>query len=334
MANKLPRFNLETMSGVFPGTRTQIFQRIRLRALNAEGAPTTSWAQLLWYTAPAACRLFVAGTDQQWVSTPLIHLVEPFDHFNQRLQAALHEVGWQLEACGSCRFWQPVALAAADQLPVGQCTWQINPAEPLELPPMLATQANLALGCVHWQPVSEPQAAAAPGAPVALPPMRKVAEISESKLPFWSRLKRRLWRRLRTPRLPTDWAEQLVERSGVGAGAEPCFVCQGRMANLGAIVVATPEADKQTFSLWRCRSCYTTYLNDWIDRWERLDSLETEERYYRLAPAETLYLLQVIGTVPGAEHPGGRQERTAERDLFLRFVARRAALSHQVKQGR
>jgi hypothetical protein len=330
----LPRFNLETMSGVFPGTRTAIFQRIRLRSLTGVEGLRTCWAQLLWYTEPAACSLFVALPDQQWAAAPLVHLTEPFDHFNQRLQATLRAVGWQLEACGSCRFWQRGALMSADQLPVGHCTWSSNAQAPLALPPLLAIQSNLALRCVHWQPATDPLAATATVAPANLAPMRKVAEISESKLSFWSRFKRRLLRRLRPSRPVTDWAEKLVERSGVGAGAEPCFVCQGRIANLGAIVVATPEGDKQTFSLWRCRSCYTTYLNDWIDRWERLDSLETEERYYRLAPAEALHLLQVIDAVPGAEHPGGRHERTAERNLFLRFVAGRLALSHQVKQGR
>jgi hypothetical protein len=47
-------FNLDTMSGVFPGTRTMVFQRVRLRALTAPAAPPV-WARLLWYDEPAAC---------------------------------------------------------------------------------------------------------------------------------------------------------------------------------------------------------------------------------------------------------------------------------------
>lgn len=73
------------------------------------------------------------------------------------------------------------------------------------------------------------------------------------------------------------WEDRIVERSGVGVGTTPCFACQGRIANLGALAVATPEGDKQTFSIWRCRTCYTCYLNDLIDRaGRRTDSLETE----------------------------------------------------------
>jgi hypothetical protein len=97
--------------------------------------------------------------------------------------------------------------------------------------------------------------------------------------------------------------------------------------------VATPEGDKQTFSIWRCRTCYTYYLNDWIDRWERTDSLETEERYYRLSPAEALEVLAVIDNVIHAEHPARRHERDAQRDWMLAFLAGHALLSHQIRQG-
>ncbi|MFZ1770248.1 MAG: hypothetical protein WAU00_13675, partial [Caldilinea sp.] len=114
----------------------------------------------------------------------------------------------------------------------------------------------------------------------------------------------------------------------------PCFACQGRIANLGALAVATPEGDKQTFSIWRCRTCYTYYLNDWIDRWERTDSLETEERYYRLSPAEALEVLAVIDNIIDAEHPARRHERAAQRDWMLAFLAGQTLLSHQIRQGR
>jgi hypothetical protein len=131
-----------------------------------------------------------------------------------------------------------------------------------------------------------------------------------------------------------SWADRIVERSGVGAGTEPCFACQGRIANLGALAVASPEGDKQTFSVWRCRQCFTYYLNDWIDRWERTDSLETEETYYRLAPQEALEMLAVIDGVVDAEHPARRHERGAERAWMVDFIGAREPLSHQVKQGR
>ena len=120
----------------------------------------------------------------------------------------------------------------------------------------------------------------------------------------------------------------------MGAGTEPCFACQGRIANLGALTVDTDEGDKHTYSVWRCRACHTTYLNSWIDRWERLDSLETEETYYRIAPAEAVEVLAVIDGVVGGEHPAGRHTRAAERAWFEAFVRERRPLSHQRKQGR
>ena len=120
----------------------------------------------------------------------------------------------------------------------------------------------------------------------------------------------------------------------MGAGTEPCFACQGRMANLGAIAVATPDDDKRTFSVWRCRTCGTYYLNDWTDRWERLDSLETEERTFRLAPGEALQILALIHSIDGAEHPAARHQREAPRRILETFIADRAPLSHQIRQGR
>jgi hypothetical protein len=133
---------------------------------------------------------------------------------------------------------------------------------------------------------------------------------------------------------PGDWTARIVERSGVGAGTEPCFACQGRIANLGALAVASPEGDKQTFSVWRCRQCFTYYLNDWVDRWERTDSLETEETYYRLAPHEALEILAVIDDVVDAEHPARRHERDAQRAWMVQYIGSRPPLSHQIKQGR
>jgi hypothetical protein len=128
--------------------------------------------------------------------------------------------------------------------------------------------------------------------------------------------------------------EQVVERSGVGAGTEPCFVCRGRLANLGALAVASPDGDKQTLSIWRCRLCHTTYLNDWIDRWERVESLETEEWYYRVAPAEAQLALEIIGREAGSDHPAGREARSHLRTDLMALIANGEPLSHQIRQGR
>jgi hypothetical protein len=328
----IQHFNLDTMSGVSPGARTQTFQRIRLRSIQGR-AEETVWAQLQWSDQPAACALYLQMAGGHSATTPLLNLVPPFDHWIQRLQESLRQTGWALESCASCAFWQAGTTTTTDGFPAGRCRWAAD--EDTMISASLAVQSSLALSCPHWQANSEIAAnkpEPALGRPVQ--PMRKIAEISDSKLSLMWRMQRKIARLLRANTPNTDWAEQLVERSGVGAGTEPCFACQGRIANLGALAVETTDGDTQTFSIWRCRICYTLYLNDWIDRWVRLDSLETEERYYRLAPAEAVDLLKMIDTVQDAEHPGRRAERNLEREHVLQFLANRTPLSHQVRQGR
>ena len=347
-------FNLDTMSGVFPGTRTMVFQRIRVQPHAAPHAPDlpggpAAWARLLWYDNPAACVV-------ELNNAPLLRIPDPqTDDFGSRLHAGLVAGGYDLLACGSCTFWQPLAAVTPDGLTLGRCTWQDTTgarASPPTPPPAaeaggdayaphtLALQSLLALDCPHWQPVQGPAAQPPSGlaqGSMTPPPMPKRAEReSDERWTWWGRL-RRFWRRRQQgsePPAPVHSEDKIIERSGVGAGTEPCFACQGRIANLGALAVASPEGDKQTFSVWRCRLCCTYYLNDWIDRWERTDSLETEETYYRLAPHEALAILAVIDNVHDADHPARRHERGAQRVWMQQFLAGRPALSHQIKQGR
>ncbi len=328
-------FNLDTMSGVFPGTRTMVFQRLRVRSLAApEDSP--SWVRLLWYDDPAACVVELSG--------PLLRIPDPHGpDFGARLQAGLAAAGFILLACNSCARWRPLAAATVDGLATGRCTYARGAGEDIPAPDALAAQSQLALDCPHWQPAqaraAEPPVERAAEQPAPLPSIARRAEReNDERWSWWGRL-RRSWRgrspqNSAEPPAPQAWEDRVVERSGVGAGTEPCFACQGRIANLGALAVASPEGDKQTFSVWRCRLCYTYYLNDWIDRWERTDSLETEETYYRLAPHEALEILSVIEGVVGAEHPARRHERGAQRAWMQQFLGGRPPLSHQIKQGR
>ena len=329
-SGSLHSFNLETMSGVFPGTHSQVHQRVWLVGLAGDDRPA-QWAQLLWYEEPVACVLFLQGEDGRLAGQPLLRISEPAVNLLERFRAELQTLGWRMQSCGTCHFWQLSTAPTAGQVPLGSCNIRNDNGAPLAI----AMQSGLALACPHWEPIdSQSPTATAVHSATAVLPLRKMAEISESKLPWWRRSWLRMVRRLRPPAATPGWTDQLIERSGVGAGTEPCLACQGRIANLGALAVETSDGDTQTFSVWRCRVCYTTYLNDWTDRWVRLDNLETEERYYRVAPAEALDLLKLIDTVQGGEHPGRRGERNAERAQLLRFLAGRRPLSHQTRQGR
>jgi hypothetical protein len=363
---QIQRFNLETMSGVFPGVRTQVFQRILLWPSDsaplaaAPGGDETSggvWAQLFWYETPRACVLQVpsgAPAAEAAGDAPLLRIEAPQPAaIIPELETALREWGWQMRACGNCRFWRAVdgaAAATVDGIPLGVCQWQDEHGR-ADGTEWLAQQSALALGCERW-------AQAPPDTPrhestdtqiavdEAVPAVAKDAEAEEPEeepeapSSFWGRL-RDIWARFVGGDAPggesasrPSLAERIQERSGVGAGTEACFACQGRMANLNALVVESPEGDKQTLSVWRCRLCHTYYLNNWIDRWERLDNLETEEAYYRVAPAEALCLLRRMEAVPGGEHPRKRMARGEQRAWFAQFMQERQPLSHQVKQGR
>lgn len=342
------RFNIDTMSGVFPGTRTMVFQRVRLRASNAPDA-RLHWVRLLWYEAPAACVVELnapaapaaepspAGSAE---GTRLVIGEPARGDLRMRLDAGLAAQGWQLRSCGTCAFWQPRAAATADGLAAGACTG-LTGDRTVAVPEQLAVQSMLAPECAHWQPAVLAPAEArvqAPNAAVPPPIRRRAEQETDERWTLWGQVRRLFGRKAGTAAAGVvaepGWEAGVVERSGVGAGTEPCFACQGRIANLGALAVATPEGDRQTFSIWRCRNCYTYYLNDWIDRWERTDRLETEETYYRLAPAEAFEALAVIDGVVHAEHPARRHERNAQRQWMLAYLDGRTPLSHQIKQGR
>lgn len=348
----LHSFNLATMSGIFPGTRTQTFQRAQVIRTDEE-KPERGWIQVHWHDEPRRCTVFLAmpGTDAT-ATAPLLQLTVPtLATFLEQLAVALQECGWRLLTCGTCHFWHaPLHGSSTTTVPVGRCGWG---EEEGQIPPALRSQSVLALRCPHWQERLSPTESSEQDSSrhsreqsndtAAPEPMRRSGESAAVRFTWWQRMRHFLQRQQRgtarrlaqhSAMAGVDWAALLEERSGVGAGTEPCFVCQGRIANLGALTVATAEDDKQTFSLWRCRSCYTLYLNNWIDRWERLDNLETEESYYRIAPTEALTLLKIIYQEQGSEHPHRRHERSAQRQQLLEFIATRIPLSHQIRQGR
>ncbi|GIV77658.1 MAG: hypothetical protein KatS3mg050_2052 [Litorilinea sp.] len=327
-------FNLETMSGVFPGTRTRVFQRVRL--YRRAGSPRElRWFQLLWYEAPAACLVAEYQPGAPGEPRPLLRLAgPPGEELLPRLEAGLAAAGWALHSCGSCVHWRSRGQTVADGLPLGHCGWRDERLAEEPIPALLTAQSGLALGCQHWQARDATSSVPLAEENEPLPPLPKAAELAKEQERFWPRLRAWLTGARKQPAGTPAWQVRLVERSGVGAGTEPCFACQGRIANLGALTVGTAEGDKQTFSVWRCRLCHTLYLNDWIDRWERLESLETAETYYRIAPAEALQLLRLIDSVSGGEHPARREERDDYRRQILAFLSRLEPLTHQVKQGR
>lgn len=328
----LQHFNLDTMSGVSPGTRTAVYRKLVLSS--GEDEPE-QWHTLSWYTDPPS--LALSAQPGQIVAAWLLPDTEA--GFTVGIAEALERVALRPAACFACRHWRPLLGTDADGVPLGRCDWQAevdSVAQPAQR--LLTVQSALSLACDHFEVrgLSETATDSSPAESDLLPlRMPKAAELDPDRLPFWPRLRRQLRDRLTRRQVPApNWEEQLVERSGVGAGTEPCFVCQGRLANLGALAVACDEGDKQTLSIWRCRTCHTLYLNDWIDRWERLDNLETEERYYRVAPAEAYTVLRIIHTTPGGDHPARRAERGPLRAEVLALLAGKTPLSHQIRQGR
>ncbi len=324
--------NPVTLSGVHPGSRTAVVQQVLLRPLASQEAGTARWARLLWQPESSVCRLFLQETDSpdgRWEEEPLLELVDPLaGDFLARLRQALGQEGWQLRSCGSCAHWRPLPRTThPDGLPLGRCVWQPPESPSLTQPPAWDQQSGLALSCVHWQ---EAQATQSPAPEEETPSVQAEPPEALVKGGLLARLGRRLKGEKPRSQPEQPWWRAIQERSGVGAGTEPCFACQGRLANLGAFTQSTPQGDRRTSSVWRCRRCHTFYLNDWVDRWERLDSLETEERILRLAPAEALItlarFLEVAEAIPGA----GPDPATWLEEL----LDSRPLLSHRVVKGR
>lgn len=351
---KQDRFNLKTMSGIFPGTRTQVFQRVVL------GESVTPNAQVAWYDDPAACVVTMDGAEDALlrIEAGLGDVVQRAT-FWAELVDGLEKRDCPLRACGTCSHWQATAAVTADGLVLGSC----NLGNTRSVDQEAARQSVLALACSHWgqqgaqiSPSNPPDmgsdetepthqmgrptaVATEPSDPNAQPDGTFSAEEkAEAKAEgqgeieepgvaprkrggIFSQLKN-LFGQNSPPPQPSPQPLPLTERSGVGAGTESCFACQGRIANLGALARQTDEGDAETFSVWRCRVCQTFYLNQWVDRWVRLDNLETEEVYYRLAPSEALALLQEIEAGDGSAKK------------FMDVVSERSPLSHQIKHGR
>jgi hypothetical protein len=330
------------MSGVHAGSRSQLFHRVRLYP--AASYTTLSEAPFVWYqimwqaaTATVQCKPLDAAVLPSNLPEITLPLTDP-DASLAALDEQLQHKGWLLHSCGTCANWEHTTTTRTeDGLAMGLCRWQQSSGEMAELPPQILTQSVLSLECHHWQgcqqPLSRQISRHFTAAPV-VPPVPRSAALDIDRLRFWPRMWAHLRKRWQPAVSRLDWRENLVERSGVGAGTESCFACQGRIANLGALAVSSPEGDKQTLSVWRCRSCHTTYFNDWIDRWERVDTLETEELYYRVPPALGGQMLDLIFSEVGGEHPAHRAGRNDLRTKILMLVHGLEPLSRQIRQGR
>ncbi|MEM7125234.1 MAG: hypothetical protein AAF702_02835 [Chloroflexota bacterium] len=359
--SELNSFNLETMSGVFPGTRTQRHHTVRLlRSMIYQGTrnQASQWAKVFWHEESASAIVLQQGGEQ------LIQFkLRTGDEASALLQQALMDIGWRLSTCGSCRFWHQDKQKADEGLPRGDCRWsgQENEARAADGNESfyyeLAVQGALTLFCPQWQ-VRNTHAEELDVVGHQPPYMASLedngdlttAPIKEPSPNWLHRLLRRFnVRKEDRPQENENRQGSLLaqmERSGVGAGTDPCPGCYGRIANLGAYVLETDEGDQQTLSIWRCRVCHGTYLNSWIDRWTRLDTLETEETLYRLAPWEAAQIVAQLCNFQNSQRlsrrsrelPKPHQDEIDPGDSMdewlLSWVQNRQALTHQIRHGR
>ncbi len=327
-------FNLDTMSGIYPGERPAVYQRLLAAPVDMPHAQARRF-RLDWEQQPPGPLFHSDGPPDDNVATlPAFRLaVDDARDACSALAAELDQRGWSLHACGTCAWWRAQPSTTADGLSVGHCAYQPI-ADPPPATAQLAAQSSLAPACSHWR-------AAGDLAPFASDRRLNLAD-SASQAPddAAERSTPSLWQRLRArllPQSPTarpEPAPTLPLRKVTAVGTEPCFACQGRIAGLGALNAHTAHNDKETFTVWRCHVCYTTYLGDWIDRWVRLDSLETEETLVRIAPATAAALLDEFQSA----RAGTGEQRAgafAALDARLRTIMQNTVpLSHQVKQGR
>ena len=365
------QFNLDTMSGIYPGERPAVYQRVLAVRVDRPDAPA-HWFRLSWDQQPPG---------------PLFHPDEPQAGDVDRLPtfrlavtdarqtcillaSELAQRKWALHTCGTCAFWHRQQDATAGGDAAGQCGYRpaepqgaatnataaraknkddafpaasadsvhsgVNPFLPLYYAASdLTAQSALSMACRHWAAApsahsafaaqDHPNSEAAPVQPAISEPQAAPS----------------LWRRLQTLLLPgrrakvdRPSAKSIRSKKATAVGTEPCFACQGRIARLGSLTLAEPSKDNETFTVWRCHTCYTTYLGDWIDRWVRLDSLETEETLYRVAPADAAGLLEAFQiSQTNADMRSGDSRRVLETRLRS-MTQELEPLSHQVKLGR
>ena len=154
-SRNLTLFNPATMSGVLPGTRTKVFQRLRLlpHSTNerttkpvADSAPSVpaQWAQLLWYDDPAVCRLYLLQDTNQTISESPLFELERSALTNAQLHRSLGEAGWQANMCGNCCFWSARDAQNDEGLTFGDCTWGTSASD------KRLVGAHLRQSFLHW----------------------------------------------------------------------------------------------------------------------------------------------------------------------------------------
>ncbi|MEM7534365.1 MAG: hypothetical protein AAF639_19440 [Chloroflexota bacterium] len=352
-SDPLQPFNTDTMSGITPGTKTRVFYKIQLAAIDMPSAST--WGRVSLSDDERVYALHLPETQlDTWKEDALCVLTGDSPIDLTELEGNLPQMGWQLRSCGSCQHWKKEGSLPNE----GRCHYVVQSTEDnnIETPTSEAAQSfltspfthqsYLGLACAQWLQKDDRTDESHDDTDCVIDSQEEDSQPEATSVSLKHRIQRRLTRLLRhkKPKTETsDWLARIIENNPVvsetsSAGTEPCLACHGRIVNLGALTVdsITDENvdDKHTLSVWRCRHCHTFYLNSWVDRWERVKSLETEEWYYRLNPAETLAVLTTIHSVQGGAHPAQRDQRTAQRQWFIEFLQDREPLSHQVKHGR
>lgn len=336
----LASFNLHTMSGIHPGRRSAVFQRLLVQQVDSSDSPAL-WLQVSWDGQPPGPAVHADRNSSEGSGITAFRLATPDPQKSyEALSGELKRVGFDLHACGACAFWDGMIGVTADGLPAGRCTYPVNEAEPVLAPPALAVQSAFSLACTHWTVGDKASAARisigdagdSPHTNSAIPapstpegPKRRPAPSQ------WQRL-HSLLTRSKSNSSDSRSKPIALPKKVTAVGTEPCFVCQGRIARLDSHTIATQEGDNETFTVWRCHTCYTTYLGDWIDRWVRLDSLETQEAFYRIPPAVASDLLGQYQAAKAEREIPDARERLELR--LRRLIAETEPLSRQLKQGR
>ena len=227
----------------------------------------------------------------------------------EKIQDALLGRGINIASCGACQHWQH------GEAHLGWCRWN-RENRPLTT---IAEQTILASPCDHFLAQDVPRK---PDLQNFVQPRHP--QKTEKRLSWWQRV----FHKPASDEFDGN-EERFIEQSGKRPGTIPCLVCPGRMANLGAQKSKTPEKDDRTFSVWRCRECYSYFLNDYTDKWVRLDSLEVVDVYFRLAPQEAVECLAVI------EETQNRKRTVAEMQEWMgNFLQARSPARREVRHSR
>ncbi len=136
------------MSGVHPGRRAAIYQRLLVAPNDPAGSPA-HWFRLSWDGLHPGPLLHPDGKAAEENLPEFRLTLSDSRQAGAALATELGRRGWSLHACTTCVFWREQPQATPDGIASGRCTYKPDSFS-TDAVPELMSQSALSLACPHW----------------------------------------------------------------------------------------------------------------------------------------------------------------------------------------